>query len=83
MGGSHLPGPDTLGRMGAIGDHIPDVLQSTTSTSSQSVVWVGTLPKFLDQWRNITSNRFGPYMVKCLHLHLIPDVLHSTTSTTS
>ena len=33
------------------GGGIPDVLQSiTSSTSSTSVVQVGTLPSFLDQW---------------------------------
>ena len=37
---------------------IPDVLQSTTSsTPSSSVVQVGILPQFLDQWESITSNR--------------------------
>ena len=52
-------------------DGIPDVLQSTTSlTSALSVVQVGTLSKFLDQWRSITSSRFVLNMVKCDHLQL-------------
>ena len=39
-------------------DGITNVLKSTTlSPSSLSVVQVGTLPKFLEQWRGITSNR--------------------------
>ena len=49
----------------------PDVLQSTTSsTSSLYVVQVGTLPRYLDQWQNITSNRFVFSTVKCHHLQL-------------
>ena len=67
----HLPAPMTLGRRGAVGDGIPDLLQSiTSSTSSSCVVQVGTLPKFLDQWRSITSNKFVLNMVKGHHLQL-------------
>ena len=44
-----LPVPLTLGRRGAIGDGDPEVLQSTSSPSSSSVVEVDTLPKILDQ----------------------------------
>ena len=44
-------------KKGSQGDGIPDGIQSTTSSiSSSSVVWVGTLPHFLNQWRSITSN---------------------------
>ena len=39
-----------LGRKGAVRDCIPDLLQSTTSsTSYSSVMQVGTLALFLDQ----------------------------------
>ena len=48
-----------------MGDSIPYVLQSTTSlTTSSSVVQVGTLPKFLNQWKGITCNGFVLNMVK-------------------
>ena len=56
----------TLARKWAIRDGIPNVFQSTTSSSS-SVVQV---PKFVDQWRRITSNRFVPNMVMGHHLQL-------------
>ena len=48
----------------------PDVLQGTTSSTSLSVVQIGTLPQFLDQWRNTSSNWFVLNMVKdhCLQL---------------
>ena len=60
-----------LGRRGAMGDGILDVLQSSTSSpSSGSVLQAGTLPKFWDQWRSITSNRLLLNMVKGHHLHL-------------
>ena len=42
----------------------------TSSPSSSSVVHIGTLPKFLDQWRSIDSNRFVLSMVKGHHLQL-------------
>ena len=46
----HLSMSLTLRSRGAMGDGIPDVLQSaTSSTSSASVVQVGTLPHLLDQ----------------------------------
>ena len=45
--------PLILGRKGTVGDGVPNVLQSLTSSPSfPSFVQVGTLPKFLDQWRN-------------------------------
>ena len=67
----HLQVPLTPGRRGALGDGIPDVLQSLTSSpSSVSLVQVGTLPKFLYQWRSITSNRFVLNIVKGHHLQL-------------
>ena len=66
--------PQALGRGGAMGDGIPDVLWSLTSSPSSSsvvqVVQVGTLLKFLDQWRSITSNRDVLNMVKDQHLQL-------------
>ena len=41
-----------------MGGGIPDVLQSTTSsTLSSSVLHVGTLLFFVDQWKSITFNR--------------------------
>ena len=51
----------------------PDVLQSSTSSSSSSTsapFQVGMLFKFLDQWRSITSNRFVLNMVQGHHLQL-------------
>ena len=54
-----------------MGDDIPDVLKSlTSSTSSLSVVQAGALPEFLDQWRNITFNRFVLNMMKSHYLQL-------------
>ena len=50
-----------------MGDIVPDVLQSS---SCSYVVKAGTLPEFLDQWRNISSNRFVVNMVKGHHLQL-------------
>ena len=68
-------------KKGAMGDCIPDVLQSLTSSpSSSSVVQVGTLPKLLDQWRSITSNRFVLYTVKGHHLCLGAAFHHSVFS---
>ena len=58
----------TLGRRVAMGDVIPDVLQSSASSQSSScVVQIGTLSKFLYQWRSITSNRIVLNMVKVYH----------------
>ena len=53
-----------------MGGAVPDVLQSARPTSSSSVVQVGTLPKFLDQWISITSNKFRLNMGKAHHLQL-------------
>ena len=61
----------TGARRGAVGDIIPDVLKTSTSSpssSSSSAVQLGNLPKFLDQWRNITSNRYMLGMVKGHHI---------------
>ena len=56
---------------GGDGDGIPDVLQSTTlSTSYSFIMQVGTLPQFLDQWRSITSSRFVLNMIKVHRLQL-------------
>ena len=41
-------------------DIVPDEFKSSLSSS---VVQVGTLPEFLDQWKSITSNRFVLHMV--------------------
>ena len=50
-----LPVLLTLGRRGAIGNSIPNMLQSITSLSSSlSIGQVGTPPKFLDQGMSIT-----------------------------
>ena len=66
-----LPVLLTPGRRGTIGDGVPDVLQSTTPSSScSSVVQAGILPQLLDQWKNISSNRFVLKMVKGHHLQL-------------
>ena len=54
----------TSGRRGAVGDGIPGVLQSTTSSSSLVLLQV------LDQWRSITSQRFVLNMVKGHHPQL-------------
>ena len=46
--GVHIPVPLTLGRRETIGDGVPDVLQSTTSSPSSSlIVQVGTFPNIL------------------------------------
>ena len=51
----YLPVSVTLKKKGAFRDDIPDVLQSTSSSiSSSSVVQVGMLLYFLDQWGSIT-----------------------------
>ena len=69
--GIHLPVTLTLERREAMGDSVPDVLQSTTSSpSSSSVVQIGTLPNILDQWRSITSDRLVHNVVKGHHLQL-------------
>ena len=61
----------TIGRRGAKGDGIHDVLESvTSSTSSSSIVQFGISPKYLDQWRSNTSSRFVLNMVKGSHLKL-------------
>ena len=65
----HQPVPLTLGGKEAMGNDIPDVSQSSSSSSS-FVVQVGTLPKFLDQCRSITSNRFVLNIVQGHHLQL-------------
>ena len=53
-----------LGGKGSVEVSIPDVLQSSTSSSSSSAVFqVGMLFKYFDQWRSITSNRFVLNMV--------------------
>ena len=67
----HLQVPLTLERKGAIGDGIPNVLQSTTSTLSSSVMLVCTFPQFLDKWKSIISNSFVLNMVKGHNLQLI------------
>ena len=45
-------------------------LMFSQASSSSSVVKVATLPRFLDQWRNISSNKFVLNMVKGHHLEL-------------
>ena len=57
----------TLGRKGVMGTIIPNVSQSSRSSC---IVQVRTLPKFLDPWRNITSDRFVFIVVKGYHLQL-------------
>ena len=53
-GGVCTSSSDPGGR-GAMRDSVADVLQSTTSlASSSSVVQLGTLPNFVDQWSSIT-----------------------------
>ena len=48
-----------LKQKGTMGDIVPDVLHSTSSSpSSSSVVQIGTLSNILDQWRSITFNSF-------------------------
>ena len=55
------------------GDCIPNVFQSTTSsTSSSSNVQVGTLPQFLDQRENITFNMFVLNIIRGLHYRCCP-----------
>ena len=53
-----------------VGDGIPDVLLSTTSSTASSVVQVGTLSKVLCQWRRNISNRFVLNMIKGHHVQL-------------
>ena len=65
-----LPVLVTPTNKGIWGHGIPDVLQSTTSSSSSSVVQSWTLPQFSDQWRSITSNWLVFNMVKDHHLQL-------------
>ena len=45
-------------------------MSTTSSPSSSSVVQVGTLPKFLNQWRSSTYNRLVFNMVKGHYLQL-------------
>ena len=76
----HLQIPLTLGVKRFMVDVIPDALQSLISSpSSSSVVQVGALPEFLDQWRSITSNRFILNMVKGHYLQLTfcPPLFHN------
>ena len=63
--------PILVRRGRAVGDNISDVLQSTTSSMlTSSIVQVGTLPQFSEQWRSITLNRFVLNMVNSYHLQL-------------
>ena len=63
--------PQTLGRRGAMGNCVPDVLLCLTSSpSSSSALQVGTFPKSLDQCRSITFNRFVLNMVRGQNLQL-------------
>ena len=41
-----------------------------SSPSSSSVMQVGTLPRFLDQWRSVTSNRIMLNLVKGHNLQI-------------
>ena len=67
-----LPGLLILGRRGAMGDGTPDVALSTASSSSSStVLQVGMLSHFLNEWRSISSNRFVLNMVWGHHFQLI------------
>ena len=67
----HPAVPLVLRRRGAMKSSVLDVLQSTTlSTSSLSVLQVGTVPQFMDHWRSITSCRFVLKMVEGHHLQL-------------
>ena len=68
----HLAVPMTLRRKGAMGDVVHDVSQSS---SSSSVVQVGTISKLMDQWRSSTSVKFvldmkGHYLQHSCHLPL-------------
>ena len=65
----HLPVSLTLRRMVAMEDGIPSVLQSTMLSTS-SIVQVGKLPHFSDQWMSITFSMFVLSMVKDHHLQL-------------
>ena len=67
-----------LGSRGAMGFGIPDVLQSTGSSSSSSVMQDGMLSHFLYQWMSITSNRFVLNMVQAHHFQLMscPPLFH-------
>ena len=66
----YLPVSWTLGIREAMGDGIPDVLESTSAPSSSSVVQVGKFSQCLDQCRSISSNRFVLNMVKGYHLQV-------------
>ena len=68
--------PVLLSQEGKVGMGVgaPDVAQPSTSSSSSSststMFQVGTLFKFFNQWRSITSNRFVLNMVWGHHLQL-------------
>ena len=75
MAGNYLPrdlGTKQIpGRRQAMGENITDVLQSTASSTSYStVVQVGTLLQFPDQWKSITSYNFVLNIFKDHHLQL-------------
>ena len=62
------------------GNGIPDVLQPLTSSpSSSSVVKIGTLPEFFDQWRSIASNSFVLNVVRGhdLQLYCCTPLIHN------
>ena len=68
-------------KMGDSGTGTPDVSQSTASSSSlSSIVQVGMLSHFLDQWRNITCNRFVLNMVQGYHHHTLSCFMTSGSS---
>ena len=61
----------TLGGMGSMQVGVPDMSWSSASSSSSSADFqVVMLFKFIDQWRNITSNRFVLNMCQGHHLLL-------------
>ena len=66
--GVHLPVPLTLRRQDTMGNSVPDVLPSKSSSlSSSSVVQAGSHSKILDQWSSIIFNTFAFNMVKGYH----------------
>ena len=70
-----------LRRKGAVGNGIPCVLQSTTSStlSSSSIVQLGTHHHFLNQCKNINYNRFVPNIIKgkILQLRCHPSLFYN------
>ena len=61
----YLPVSLSVRRRGAVGDDIPNVLQSTTSSAlPSSGVQAGMISHYLDQYWDITSNRFMLNMFK-------------------